>query len=86
MCKLRNFQQKYKVENKQFEHFYRCVDKKTNELITAKIISKKNLSVESKNTFVREIFIIRKNCFKIFPKLKKIYEDDTHYYLVFNFL
>jgi len=86
MCKLRNFQQKYKVENKQFKHFYRCVDKKTNELVTAKIISKKKLSAESKNTFAREIFIIRKNSFKIFPKLKKNYEDDTHYYLVFNFL
>ncbi|KAL4500629.1 hypothetical protein ABPG72_003053 [Tetrahymena utriculariae] len=84
-CKLQNFLQRYKVENRIFDHFYRCIDKKKRAYASVKIVNKKGLKPEQKRFVENEISILRRITCNLLPKLKKVYEDDNYIYLTFQY-
>lgn len=82
-CKLTNFSQRFKVENRLYDHFYRIVDKKKKFYLVSKIINKRGIKAEQKNFLEYEIQILRNLRCSLLPTLKKIYEDENYFYMTF---
>jgi serine/threonine protein kinase len=82
-CKLTNFLQRYKVDNRMYDHFYKCTDKKKKQFVSVKIINKKGLKPEQKRFVDCEIECHRRIVCPLMPTLKKVYEDDNYIYLTF---
>lgn len=43
ICRLPQFLNRFKVEQRAFDHFYRCIDKKKRMYTSVKIVNKKGL-------------------------------------------
>jgi serine/threonine protein kinase len=80
---LSNFLERFRIESRLYEHFYRCIDKKKRIYNAVKIVNKKNMKLEGLEILESEIEIYRNGNNALIPKLKRVYEDDNCFYISF---
>ena len=83
ICRQEHFLERFKIDQRLYEHHYRCVDRKKNVYKALRIINKKELSLDKHLMINSEINMLRSSPCILFPTIEKVYEDQEYIYITF---